>query len=147
MMLRHGGRVMDDDNVKAISGRYFEAWNRADLDLVERTFSADFVIHDPASPMPLEMGPEGVKGRIVAYRRAIPDLAIDILDRIAEGDKVVTRWRLHGRHLGPFEGVAGTGGQVSVTGTTMHRIAGGRIAEQWVNWETDAFRRQMGLAG
>ena len=78
------------ERAKVISGRYFDAWNTADLDLVERTFAPEFVIHDPASPLPLHMGPEGVKGRIIAYRKAIPDLAIDILDRIAEGDKVMT---------------------------------------------------------
>ncbi len=133
------------ERAKVISGRYFDAWNTADLDLVERTFAPEFVIHDPASPLPLHMGPEGVKGRIIAYRKAIPDLAIDILDRIAEGEKVMTRWRLHGSHQGPFEGVTGKGGPVSVTGTTLHRIAGERIVEQWVNWDTDTFRRQMGL--
>ena len=130
---------------KAISARYFEAWNKADCDLVERTFAADFVIHDPASPMPVFMGPEGVKGRIRAYRQAIPDLRIEILDRIAEADKVVTRWRLFGTHQGVFEGAPGLGAAVSVTGTTVHRIEADRIAEQWVNWDTHAFRRQMGL--
>ena len=134
------------DRMKAISGRYFEAWNAADLDLIERTFAPEFVIHDPSSPMPLHMGPEGVKGRIVAYRNAIPDLAIDILDRIGEGDKVMTRWRLHGHHNGPFEGIPGSGHGVSVTGTTLHRIARDRIVEQWVNWDTETFRRQIGLS-
>lgn len=130
---------------KTVSGRYFEAWNTADLSLVERTFSSDFVIHDPASPMPLEMGPEGVKSRIVAYRAAIPDLVIDILDRIGEGSKVMTRWRLHGTHTGCFEGVNGNGAAISVTGTTLHNIEDGLIVEQWVNWDTAAFRSQMKL--
>jgi len=134
------------DRAKAISGRYFEAWNNADLELVDRTFASGFVIHDPASPMPLQMGPEGVKGRIIAYRKAIPDLVIEILDCIAEGEKVMTRWRLHGSHQGPFEGVTGMSGLVSVTGTTLHRIEGDRIVEQWVNWDADIFRRQMGLS-
>ena len=133
------------DAVKAVSARYFEAWNRADLDLVQRTFAPGFVIHDPASPMPLHMGPEGVQGRIAAYRAAIPDLVIDILDRICEDYKVMTRWHLHGSHQGSFEGVIGQGAAISVTGTTLHRIADGQIVEQWVNWDTDGFRRQMGL--
>lgn len=108
-------------------------------------FAPEFVIYDAASPMPLSMGPAGVKERIRAYREAIPNLFISIEDVIAENDRVVTRWVLRGQHTGLFAGVVGAGASVEVTGTTIHRIENSQIVEQWVNWDTDTLRGQMRL--
>ncbi|KKM65334.1 hypothetical protein LCGC14_1492300 [marine sediment metagenome] len=130
---------------RQVSRRYFDAWNSGDISLVDDVFAPDFLIHDAASPMLLSMGPAGVKERIRAYRAAMPDLHISIEDVIAENDRVVTRWVLRGGHSGRFEGVDGEGASVEVSGTTIHRIRNSQIVEQWVNWDTDALRRQMSL--
>jgi serine phosphatase RsbU (regulator of sigma subunit)/predicted ester cyclase len=55
-----------------------------------------------------------------------------IEDQIAEGEKVVTRYRSRSVHdRGEFMGVAPTGKEVEVTGTIVHRISGGKIEEEW----------------
>ena len=134
-----------DSSSRQISRRYYDAWNSGDVSLVDEVFAPEFVIHDAASPIVLSMGPAGVKERIRAYRTAMPNLHISIEDVIAENDRVVTRWILRGEHSGSFEGVDGGGESVVVSGTTIHRISNSRIVEQWVNWDTDALRRQMSL--
>ena len=61
-----GGAVSPPET--ELSAAYYEAWNRSDFSIPDRIFAEFFVINDPGSPVPLVMGPEGVKGRIEDYR-------------------------------------------------------------------------------
>ncbi len=66
----------------------------------------------------------------------LPDIRITIEDVIAAGDKVVTRYTVHGTHQGEgtlpgFGIVKPTGKRVAVEGITIHRVADGKIVEGW----------------
>ena len=61
-------------------------------------------------------GPEGVIQFVATYRFAFPDSRFAVEDRIAEGDKVVSRWTARGTHRGEFLGISPTGEEVTVTG-------------------------------
>jgi serine phosphatase RsbU (regulator of sigma subunit) len=55
-----------------------------------------------------------------------------IEDQVAEGDKVVTRYTLRATHdRRELMGVAPTGREVSYKAIVIHRISGGKIAEEW----------------
>jgi predicted ester cyclase len=72
------------------------------------------------------------KRTLLQDRAAFSDFHITIEDQIAEGDKVVTRltWRAtHDR--GTFMGIPPTRRQVQVTAIYIHRIAGGKVTEEW----------------
>jgi predicted ester cyclase len=63
---------------------------------------------------------------------------------------VVTRWTGSGTHQVEFMRVAATGNQVTVTGITINRISGGKIAESWTNDDTfghEAADRSRSRAG
>lgn len=128
---------------RALSSRYYEAWNSGDLAIPDEIFAETFFINDPGSPVPLVMGPNGVKGRMRDYRAAFPDLEIEVEDVVGEGDRVATRWTLRGTHLGVFAGFEATGRRIEVPGITIHRADGGLIVEAWVNWDTLGMRRQL----
>jgi predicted ester cyclase len=72
------------------------------------------------------------------FRAAFPDLAFGgAADLIAEGDYVVGRWIGGGTHTGPaFDDFlagalpAASGRKMRFTGTTVIRVADGRIAEE-----------------
>ena len=130
---------------KAVSARYYEAWNTRNLTIPEEIFAREFFIHDPASPVSLVQGPEGVVDRIRLYHEAFPDLQIEVGRVLCEGDTVATRWTLRGTHLGTFGGHGPTRRRIEVTGITLHRVDQGRILEAWVNWDTLTLWRQLGL--
>ncbi|MDP9370811.1 MAG: ester cyclase, partial [Chloroflexota bacterium] len=77
--------------------------------------------------------PEGVRIDLAEYWAGFPDLRVVVEDLIAEGDRVVSRFVLHGTHLNPFLGLAPTGNAVVVPGVAIDRVSGGRLAESWVN--------------
>jgi predicted ester cyclase len=41
-------------------------------------------------------------------------------------------------------GVAPTGNQVTVTGITINRVSGGKIAESWTNYDALGMMQQIG---
>jgi predicted ester cyclase len=64
--------------------------------------------------------------------------------QVAEADMVVTRWPARGTHRGELMGVAPSGKQIEVSGMSMDHISGGKIAENWVNWEALEMMQQIG---
>lgn len=130
---------------KAIARREVEeAFSKGNLDVLEDIIAPDYVSHDPGIPEPIR-GLEGVRQLVAGYRQAFPDLQVTIEDQIAEGERVVTRWSARGTHQGDLWGIAPTGKQATVTGISIERIVGGKIVEDWTNWDTLGLMQQLGV--
>ena len=130
-----------EDN-KALVRRSIEGENRADLGMVEDCYATNYVHHDPDNPAVRDW--PGLKEAFLTYFAAFPDGYVVIDDLIAEGDKVVKRWTSRGTHQGEFAGIQATGKQVSFTGTTTYRLAGGKIVEAWWNYDLFGMLQQLG---
>ncbi len=78
------------------------------------------------------------------FRNAFPDLTCTVQEQVAEGEKVVSRWTVRGTHQGEFFGVAVTGNQVEFTGIQIDRFEGGKIVEEWAEFDLLGAMRQMG---
>jgi steroid delta-isomerase-like uncharacterized protein len=134
---------MSEEN-KAISRRFFEEIvGQQNFDAIEEVFAEDYEDHDPANEEQTR-GHDGVRAEAQMYLSSFPDMAFTIHEQIAEGDRVVTRWTNRGTHQGELMGIPPTGKQVSADGITIHRIADGKIAEGWWNWDTMGLMRQLG---
>ena len=66
-------------------------------------------------------------------------------ERLAEGDKVVVRYRFRGTHQDAFGGMPPMGKQVTYTGILIYRMGDGKIAEQWTEFDLLGFLRQLGV--
>jgi steroid delta-isomerase-like uncharacterized protein len=134
---------MSSEQNKAIVRRAFEEPWKGNLAVVDELVAGDYVGHDPASPEPLR-GPAGVKEFISTYRAAFPDARITVKQQLAEGDLVATRWAGRGTHEGELQGIRPTGRQVTVSGVTISRLSGGKIVEEFQNWDTLGMLQQLG---
>jgi steroid delta-isomerase-like uncharacterized protein len=136
--------VTTEEN-KAISRRVGEEiFNGGDLDLADELYAPDYVLHDPSLPEDLH-GPEGLKRYVAMTRAAFPDARVTVEDQVAEGDKVVDRWTARGTHTGEFMGIPPTGRRIEVSGVTISRFAGGKIAEDWYQGDDLGMMRQLGV--
>ena len=135
---------MSEQNKKAARRLFEELWNDRKLNLADELIAPDYRNHDPNTP-DFGAGPDAYKKLVGMYTKAFPDLRLTIDDMIAEGDKVVVRWTSYGTHKGELRGIPPTGKETSVTGTTICRFSGGRIAEQWLVWDTLGLMRQLGV--
>jgi len=91
------------ENKAVIRRLYNEVMNKGNLSILEEHIAPSFVNH--AAPPGTQPGIEGVKQIVTMYRTAFPDLRVTADEVIAEGDKVATRWTMHGTHRGEFMGI------------------------------------------
>jgi len=79
---------------------------------------------------------------------AFPDLHVTIHDMIAEGDSVAVRWSFSGTHTGDMPGeppIPATGKKIEVQAMAVHRVAGDKLAETWVNFDVMGMLMQLGV--
>ena len=128
---------------KAVARRFLEElWNESNFAVADELLARDYDGHSST----VIRGPDGAIAFIPRLRAAFPDFRFRILDQIAEGDKVVTRWILAGTHEGPFQGMPASGRRVEMTGITIFRLANGKIIEGWTNEDEWGMLRQLGVA-
>ncbi|MDT4869421.1 SnoaL-like polyketide cyclase [compost metagenome] len=121
--------------------QYHNLWSDGEVSLIDTIISPDFVCHFIGG---LEWkGIEGAKNSISNHKKSFPDWTEEIVDIIAEGDKVVTRYKSTGTHQGTFNGIDSTGNKVTIYETSIYRIANGKIIEQWGFPDEISLRNQL----
>jgi predicted ester cyclase len=81
-----------------------------------------------------------------AFRRSFPDLRMELVELVAEGDTVVGRFDCSATHLGEWRGHAPTGRRFeNVDEVYFFTFAGDRIAAVWGIEDTLDRYRQLGL--
>lgn len=151
-----GHPMSEDDNNKAIVGRWFEEFwgpdfNPAVIDeIAAPDMRFEYSLHAP------RRGRREIREFATKFRAAFPDLAFGATaDLIAEGDHVVGQWIGGGTHTGdpmtdlPLGGLptANTGKAMRFTGTTILKVEDGLITEEVGLDDGVAVLRQLGLIG
>jgi predicted ester cyclase len=120
-----------EENKTLVRREQEELWNHSgDLDAAEELFATGEA--------------EAAKQQAADFRRGFPDVTSTIEDLIAEGDKVVARWRSRATHRGDYMGIAPSGKEVEFTGISIYRIEGNKIAESWSVEDQFGLMRQIG---
>jgi predicted ester cyclase len=89
----------------------------------------------------------GARRWITPFRESFPDVHMEIVDLIAEGEKVVGRFHCSGTNLGPWHGQPPTGRRFErVDEVYIFRVKDGRISEAWGIEDTRSRERQLGLS-
>ena len=116
----------------ALARRFMEARVvKRDLDAVDEMLAPDFVNHNKLVPGQEPDREDYLRG-IAAFHAAQSEGQLIIEDQVAGGDKVVTRFVVHGPHdRGELMGVAPSGRDLTNRGIIIHRIVEGKIAEEW----------------
>jgi steroid delta-isomerase-like uncharacterized protein len=138
------GQARKEKNVseenKALVRRSWEV-NPENLD---EFYPPDIVWHMPEQEL---RGIEEAKQYVSTFLGAFPDASFSVEDLIAEGDKVVSRFTARGTHQGETEEFGpATGRQLEQEGITIHRIEGGKIVEEWSQYDNLSILQQLGLA-
>jgi len=133
------------DNKQIVRRFMDECWSQGKLDTVSELVAANCRIHDPVFPA-LTSGADNLRGHIGTCRSGFPDLKFAIDDTIAERNEVVVHWTGTGTHKGQFLGMSPTNKRVSVSGTTIFRVEGSKIAEQWSHWNLNSMMEQLGVS-
>jgi serine phosphatase RsbU (regulator of sigma subunit)/predicted ester cyclase len=121
---------MSAEENKALVRRFMEARARADLNATEEMMAPDFISH--GSRPGQQSDREGYKRQVAEFVTAFSDVRFVIEDQVARGDKVVSRISGRGTYdRKEIMSVAPTGREVRSMAIFIHRISGGKIAEEW----------------
>src|SRR5215211_5510703 len=119
-----------EENI-ALARRFMEAKVTGDLKAMDELMAPDYVNHTELVPGQ-QPGPEGEKRAIAQFSAAFSKSSVHFEDQVAAGDKVVSRCIMHRTHdRGKFMGVAPTGREMTLLVIVIHRISGGKVAEEW----------------
>ncbi|MBZ5525179.1 MAG: ester cyclase [Acidobacteriia bacterium] len=113
-----------------------------DLDGYLQLYSSSVMHHGFSSR--IRPGIPGLRDHYTSLLNAFPDMQIEINDVIADGDKVVHRFKFNGTHKGDFLGVPATGKRVSAPGVHIYLFLDGKVVEVWQVLDTFKFLSQVG---
>ncbi|MDX2070320.1 MAG: ester cyclase [Haliscomenobacter sp.] len=103
--------------------------NEKDYTPIDEYLTDDYVYHGLGGMT--AHTPQGFKVAIAGFHAAIPDLKSEILDMVAEGDRLVLRFHFTGTHQGEFLGFPASGARLHFEGMIMCRFVDGKVAEDW----------------
>jgi predicted ester cyclase len=120
------------DNREVVRIALEQVCARGDMALAPRCYAEDFADHVGDVEY---HGLEGVRRSTASYRALLDDLRFEVLDQVAEGDRVASRWVMTGSNRGR---------PVRVWGITISRLRDGRIVEDWSAFDSGALLRALG---
>lgn len=114
-MLDHRSRTLD------VNDRTYAAWNAHDAEAVAAVFADDAVLREAGRPGEVR-GRTAIRERAAALLAAFPDLHLERLELLIDGERHADRWVMSGTHRGELFGIAPTGRRVRVEGATFTRL-------------------------
>lgn len=113
---------MSLESNKDLVRKWIDAWQKNDLAAIEKLFAPGYTVNDQP------IGIEGVKGGVQFLHAVLADISAQAEDLVAEGEKVVLRWTVRGKHVGELMGIPPSGKAIELKGTNIYEIRGGLIA-------------------
>jgi len=116
---------------KAMVRRLIEALNAGNMDVMDELFTPELATQ--------------AKQGFTAFRSAFPDWREEIVDVVAEEDRVVGRFKCSGTHRGEMMGIAPTGRRMEVDEVYFLRVQDGKFVEFWGLEDNLTRMRHLGL--
>jgi steroid delta-isomerase-like uncharacterized protein len=127
---------------KQVVRQFFEAADRQDIEgMGQLVSSTNYFFHFPGMP-PMDWNTH--KQFFTAFTSSFPDLRHEIVDLVAEGDKVAVRFNVTGTHKGELQGIPPTGKKVSFGAMDFITLTDGKIVEDWLNADILGVMQQIG---
>lgn len=92
-----------------------------DTNRVETWFSKDFRLYEPGVPEE-PAGHVGASLMLARIKHSIPDVQVEALDMVEEGDRVAVRWLFSGTREGTTR---------QMSSVAIYRFTDGLISEDW----------------
>ena len=133
-----------DTNKALVRRLYEEGFNQGKLDVVDELVASDVVTHDPII-LDAPTGPDSIRGGIEMIRKAFPDFHVEVLDLVAEGDKVASYLLMSGTNTGDYRRGGATNKRGTMRAFLLWRVADGRLVESWGMADRFQFLQQLGV--
>lgn len=122
-----------------------EVWNKGRESAIDEIGAPDMVAHNliDASGKPI-IGTAKFKEFWRGFRQTFPDIHVEVLETLRDGDKEIVRCELRATHKGEVLGIAATHKPIKFTGMVIAREKDGRLVEAWETWDFLSLYQQLG---
>jgi steroid delta-isomerase-like uncharacterized protein len=132
-----------EEQNKQVVRQFFEALDRQDTEKMDQLVSStNYSLHFSGMP-PVDWN-ANKKEFLAPLTKAFPDLRRNIVDMVAEGDKVAVSINVTGTYKGEFQGIPATGKQASFTAMDILTIIDGKVTEEWATADMMGLMQQIG---
>ena len=119
-----------EGNKRLVSTVVAEVINGGDLDAIDRLYAPEIA--------------GTARAWVAPFRESFPDVHMEVVALVAEGDVVVGHFRCSGTHTGPWMGRPGTGRSFrDVREVYWFTVRDGRVVDWWGLEDNDDRRRQL----
>jgi steroid delta-isomerase-like uncharacterized protein len=129
---------------RALGNLWLQAVNEGKLDLFDQVYLPNAVIHEPGMPKPFQ-GLKELKAFFATDLAAFSNQKWTLDEMYIDGDRVFWIYSYTGTNTGPMGEMPATGKSVREVGVAVDRISAGKIAEEWVYYDTLDLMTQLGM--
>ena len=126
---------MTSEPNKAVVRAFVEAVNQRDWPRFDELLAPHFARHSSTSGQPKIRSRDQLRDFLTGEARTFLDAHKTIHFLVAEGDMVAVHSGFRGTQHGPMGRFPASGKPLSADFISIYRIADGRIAEAWVEWD------------
>ena len=139
---------IEDKNKAIISNMIEEAINNQNFELFDEILSPDYIRYSQSMPPGLEeiKGIETYKGFIKDHFKAFPNYKEEIVQMIAEKNKVFIITKGTAKNTGPIGDMLPTNKELTIMNFGLFELENSKIVNMWVSWDNLAMQRQLGLS-
>lgn len=132
-----------ESNIKMYSHVWDEIMNQGKLELFnDSNFTTD--VRFKMKPADV-VGIDSARAFYANFLTGFSNIKFTIIDVFGQGEKLVKHWNFKGTHTGDFFGIPATGKAVDLDGSTIVKMANGKIAAEQDFYDNMDFMTQLGL--
>ena len=138
---------IEDKNKALISNMIEEGINNQNFELFDEILSPDYIRYSQSAPPDLEelKGIDTYKGFIKDHFKAFPDYREEIVQMIAEANKVFIITKGTAKNTGPIGDMPPTNKELTIMNFGLFELENGKVVKMWVSWDNLAMQRQLGI--
>jgi predicted ester cyclase len=137
--------AMAEDNAAKCRRLLDTLWNKKDLRIADEMIAPNSVPHGPFTNES-RLGPEGSKSFTSAFINGFPDVSMSLDDQEEDGDLVRNWVTFSGTQTGQLLDIPPTGREATIQALITYRFAGGKIVENWAEWDVNDLMGQLGVS-
>ncbi|MEA2135303.1 MAG: hypothetical protein QOC68_3212 [Solirubrobacteraceae bacterium] len=120
----------------------FDQLNNHDVSGLKPFWTADTVERFPDRTC---RGTEEIASYFEDTFAALPDMRIEPISIVEQGDDVFAHWHLTGTHTGAVQGIEGTGKRIELDGIDHFVLRDGKVVSNFVVFDQMQYSRQLGI--